>query len=175
MRAVVIGTSGSGKSTLAQRLGKLYGAAVLHLDAVHFLPGWVERPVGEEREIVGRFLDEHGSWVIDGSYGDVCFERRLEEADLILVLWFNRFVCLRRVVSRWLRNRGRSRDSMAEGCEEKMDAGFVWWVLHKGRTASKRKTFLGIGERYPGKLVWIGNQRQLDAYLASIGDGTPRR
>lgn len=149
MRVVVIGTSGSGKSTLAQRLGKLYGAAVLHLDAVHFLPGWVERPVEEERETVGRFLDEHDSWVIDGSYGDVCFERRLEEADRILVLWFNRFVCLRRVVSRWLRNRGRSRDSMAEGCEEKMDAGFVWWVLHEGGRRPSARLFSASGSAAP--------------------------
>lgn len=44
MRIAVIGYSGSGKSTLAARLGAAYGVPVLHLDSVHWLPGWVERP-----------------------------------------------------------------------------------------------------------------------------------
>ena len=44
MKIAILGTSGSGKSTLAKRLGERYGLPVLHMDTVHFLPGWVERP-----------------------------------------------------------------------------------------------------------------------------------
>ena len=44
MKIAILGTSGSGKSTLAKRLGEAYGLPVLHMDTVHFLPGWVERP-----------------------------------------------------------------------------------------------------------------------------------
>ena len=47
MKIAILGTSGSGKSTLAQTLGAAYHAPVLHLDTVHFLPGWVERPLDE--------------------------------------------------------------------------------------------------------------------------------
>ena len=50
----VIGKSGSGKSTLAKQLGSFYHAPVLHLDAVHFLPGWVERVPGEEEQLCSR-------------------------------------------------------------------------------------------------------------------------
>jgi Adenylate kinase and related kinases len=46
MKIAIIGYSGSGKSTLAAKLGKFYHAEVLHLDSVHFLPGWVERNAG---------------------------------------------------------------------------------------------------------------------------------
>ena len=48
MKIAILGTSGSGKSTLAKRLGERYGLPVLHMDTVHFLPGWVERPFAEE-------------------------------------------------------------------------------------------------------------------------------
>lgn len=68
MKIAILGTSGSGKSTLAQTLGATYHAPVLHLDTVHFLPGWVERPLDEENAIVRRFLDTHESWIIDGNY-----------------------------------------------------------------------------------------------------------
>ena len=52
MKIAILGTSGSGKSTLAKRLGETYGLPVLHMDTVHFLPGWVERPFAEEEAIV---------------------------------------------------------------------------------------------------------------------------
>lgn len=43
MRIAIIGYSGAGKSTLAKALGAQYDCPVLHLDALHFLPGWHER------------------------------------------------------------------------------------------------------------------------------------
>ena len=56
MKIAILGTSGSGKSTLAKRLGERYSLPVLHMDTVHFLPGWVERPFAEEEAIVRQFL-----------------------------------------------------------------------------------------------------------------------
>lgn len=100
---------------------------MLHLDTVHFLPGWVERPLDEENAIVRRFLDTHESWIIDGNYTKTCYDRRLEEADQIIVLCFGRFTCLSRVLKRWWKNRGKVRSSSAPGCEEKIDAEFLWW------------------------------------------------
>lgn len=165
MKIMIIGTSGSGKSTLAQTLGRRYGVPVLHLDAVHFLPGWVERAPEQERAVVERFLDQQDGWVIDGNYTKTCYERRLAEADLILVLWFDRFVCLERVVRRWWANRGRTRSSMAEGCEEKLDAEFIWWVLYRGRRRAFRQRVRGIAQSYPQKTVLLRRQREVDHFL----------
>ena len=79
MKIAILGLSGSGKSTLAKQLGSFYHAPVLHLDAVHFLPGWVERVPGEEEQLVTSFLDTHSSWVMDGNYTKTCYARRLED------------------------------------------------------------------------------------------------
>ena len=76
MKIAILGLSGSGKSTLAKQLGSFYHAPVLHLDAVHFLPGWVERVPGEEEQLVTSFLDAHSSWVMDGNYTKTCYARR---------------------------------------------------------------------------------------------------
>ena len=68
MKIAVNGYSGSGKSTLASSLGELYQIPVLHLDTVHWLPGWEEKGEGQERSEVRAFMDRNASWVIDGNY-----------------------------------------------------------------------------------------------------------
>ena len=86
----------------------------------------------------------------------------------MIVLWFSPLVCLWRAVRRWQQNKGRVRESSAPGCEEKIDAEFVRWILHDGRTAKKRAKMERIGEEYPEKYVMIRNQRELDGFLRGI-------
>ena len=129
MKIAIVGYSGSGKSTLARRLGEYHHAEVLHLDTVHHLPGWKERDRESEKQIVEAFLDEHAAWVIDGNYSKLFYERRMEEADRIVMLLFNRFSCLYRAYKRYRKYKGKTRPDMAEGCGEKMDRAFAWWIL----------------------------------------------
>ena len=165
MKIAIIGFSGSGKSTMAKRLGEYYGAEVLHLDAVHFLPGWAEREKEDEQAIVQEFLDTHDAWVTDGNYTKLSYERRMEEADLILAMTFGRLRCLWRVMKRYLTFRNRTRPDMAKGCSEKLDAEFVKWVLWKGRGKAQRRRIAGLRERYGDKVVTLKNRRQADAFL----------
>lgn len=165
MKIAIIGYSGSGKSTLAEALGALYRAEVMHLDCVHFLPGWREREASEEQAIVARFLDTHDAWIIDGNYGKLLYERRLFEADKIIFLNFNRFSCLCRVLKRRLKYKGKTRASMAEGCEEKMDWEFIKWILRNGRTRQLKERYASVCARYKEKTAVISAQRELDAFL----------
>ena len=166
MKIAIIGYSGSGKSTLAKHLGALYRLPVLHLDTLQFLPGWVERTREEKRADLARFLDENeGGWVIDGSYLKILPERRFSEADRILFLDFPRLVCLFRVLWRYRTFRGRTRDSIAPGCPERLSAEFLLWVLFRGRTGKKRRQFRDILAAYPEKVRVLRTQRAIDRYL----------
>ncbi len=160
----VIGYSGSGKSTLAERIGSSSGFCVLHLDRVHYLPGWAERDRGEERKIVSDYLDSHENWVIDGNYTKLEYERRMQESDLIIFMNFNRFTCLYRVLKRYHTYRNNTRPDMAEGCPEKVDAEFIRWVLHGGRTRQKKQQYNEICRKYAEKTVILRNQRELDRW-----------
>ena len=165
MKIAVLGYSGSGKSTLARELGALYGVPVLHLDTVQFLPGWEIRPQEEQLSIVQRFMDENEGWVIDGNYSNLLQPRRLEEADEVVFLLFNRVSSLWRVTRRYRRYRGGSRPDMAEGCREKLDAAFICWVLWEGRTKKKRDGFERKRKACGAKSVVLKNQRQIDRWL----------
>ena len=57
---------------------------------------------------------------------------------------------------------------MAEGCPEKVDAEFVWWILHKGRRKTVREHYRKIREQYPKKVRILKNSRQVKRYLALL-------
>ncbi len=168
MKIAVVGYSGSGKSTLAKALGERYDCQVLHLDRVHWLPGWRERSREEETKLVAAFLDERDSWVVDGNYFALSYERRLREADRIVFMNFNRFSCLRRVFRRFRQHRGKNRESMTEGCAEKIDFEFVRWILWTGRKKKYRNRYREVVKAYPEKTTVIGSQRELTAFMRNL-------
>ena len=168
MKIAILGYSGSGKSTLAKRLGELYGLPVLHLDTVEFLPNWVKRELSEKKRIVADFMRDNDGWVIDGNYSKLFREERLEQADMIVMLLFDRFSCLRRVIKRYRTFKGRTRPDIGDGCAEKLDAEFVRWVLRDGRTKSKKADYNAIREKYLDKVAVLKNQRQLDDFLRRL-------
>lgn len=133
------------------------------MDSVQFLPGWEVRPDDEKQKMVDAFLDGHkDGWIIDGNYSKLSFERRAEEADIIIQLLFGRINCLFRCFKRYITYRGTKRPDMAEGCNEKFDAEFVKWILWEGRSKTVRERYKGIQKQYPDKVIVIRNQKQLN-------------
>lgn len=168
MKIAILGYSGSGKSTLARKLADRYGVDVLHFDTVQFLPNWVIRSDEDKKHLTENFLDAHDAWVIDGNYSKLYFERRMEEADQIILLLFNRFSCLFRAFRRYQQYKNQSRPDMAEGCCEKFDFEFMKWILWKGRTKENRNRFRWILSQYGHKTILIKNQKQLTAFIRNL-------
>lgn len=165
-KIAIIGYSGSGKSTLAAFLSERFSVPVLYIDTVQFEPGWVVREHEEKLGMVRAFLDENSEngWVIDGNYRKLEYDRRMEEADLIVFMNFNRINCLMRAWKRARRFKGKTRPSMTVGCDEKFDHEFRMWILKNGRTKEVRKRYRELTGKYRDKCRVIKNQRQLDSF-----------
>lgn len=173
MKISIFGYSGSGKSTLARIIGEARHIAVLHMDTVHWLPGWQTRSTEEKRKITEEFLDNYDSWVIEGNYSKLFFERRTEESDEIILMLFNRFSCLKRVIARYKKYKGRTRPDMTVGCDEKVDWKFIKWVLWEGRSKEAVDRYRRLISKYGDKVTVIRNQRQLNAYINKIQQSAP--
>lgn len=168
MKIAIIGYSGSGKSTLARKLGTIFQSDVLHFDTVQFLPGWEIRTQENKQKITKEFLDTHDSWIIDGNYSKLFYERRMAEADIIIIFLFNRFSCLYRVIRRYMKYKNRTRPDMGEGCNEKLDWEFIKWILYDQRTRQVKDRYAQVCSQYKEKVILVKNQRQLNDCLKEI-------
>jgi len=168
MKIAIIGYSGAGKSTMARRLGNILGASVLHLDSIHFSSGWAERSNEDMTADLDAFLAENDSWVIDGNYMRILGERRFSDADAIILLSLPRLFCFFSALGRYFKNRGRVRESIADGCEEKFDAEFARWLLIDGRTKEKRKRFEKIISDHSEKSTILKSRKEINRFVSEF-------
>lgn len=168
MKIAVIGYSGSGKSTLARQLGELYAIPVLHMDKIQFESSWVERDEETARKMVNDFMNNNSSWVIDGNYTKFYREERLHEADRIIFMNFPRRTCLWQAFKRFIKYRGKSRECMADGCNEKLDFEFIMWILAGGRSIKHKKQYEETLQSYSTKTVVLKNRKETDLFLKKL-------
>ncbi len=98
---MVIGSPGAGKSVFAERLGRLLGIEVFHLDALYWRSG--SRPSPAEWSELEKDLVRRDSWVADGNYS-ATLTARLDAADTAVFLDLPRLVCLARFARRRFRS-----------------------------------------------------------------------
>ena len=127
------------------------------------------REESEKQSLVTSFLDNNPeSWVIDGNYTKLSYDRRIKEADIVIQMLFGRLNCLWRCAKRYYAYKGTNRPDVAEGCNEKMDWEFVKWILWEGRTKQAKERYKKIQKMYPEKIIVIKNQKQLNKYMKEM-------
>jgi len=170
-RVLIVGSGGSGKSTLARQLGARLELPVIHLDQHFFAPGWVE-PSPEDWAATVDTLIAEDAWVMDGNYGGT-MEQRIAAADTVIFLDRSRWLCLWRVVARWLRNLGHTRPDMAPGCPERVELAFVHYILAYPHTRRA-----GVMDRLAkadhARVFRLRSGREVQAFLASVDDSPSR-
>lgn len=127
-RVALIGPCGSGKSTLARELAPRMDLPLIHMDQLGWRAGWVETEKAELHASLAAAV-ARDAWLIEGNYGST-LAPRLERADTVIYLDFPIRLCLWRLIRRILTHRGRARPDMPEGCPERFDLAFLWYVIN---------------------------------------------
>lgn len=139
-RIMIIGGPGSGKSTLARKLGQAHNLPVFHMDReVHWLPGWQERPSAEKTPIVQAIVAQD-RWVFEGGHSTT-YPDRLARADCVVWLDLPLGLCLWRVLTRTIRDRGKTRPDSQDNCPERLDMlpEFFRFILRTRNTSRAKK------------------------------------
>ena len=118
--------AGAGKSHLASELGRRTGLPVVHLDRIFWRAGWAPAPRDEALPELHAAI-EAPRWILGGNFlGDD--QSRFARADTVVFLDVPRRRALRRVLTRLVRDRGRSRPDLPDGAGEGFDLPLLLWV-----------------------------------------------
>lgn len=125
-KIIIIGSSGAGKTTLACELGDKLAIEVFHLDRLLWKPNW-EMTDQEYQIECQNNLVKNPSWIIDGNFGGT-LGIRIDAADTIIFLDFNRWMYIYQILKRVKKYNGTTRPDMQADCPEKFDFSFIKWV-----------------------------------------------
>lgn len=164
-RIWIVGPSGAGKSTLAAILAERLGVPAIHLDDIHWQPGWIELPKAALVERVGALV-AGDAWVVDGNYSYV---RNAHCARAELFVWLDApfLTAFVRVLRRTF-SRARTGELCCNGNTESLANAFfsrdsvLWWAISRhGRT--RRRLAESMADK---PHVRLRSQREVDAFLA---------
>ena len=162
-RVVILGCSGAGKSTFARALGARLGLPVVHLDALFWQPGWKE-PENEAFRAAVASAIAGDTWITDGNYVGRTFDLRLPRADTVIVIDQPRWLCVFRILWRWLTSFGRVRADLATGCPETLDRTLLLWAWNFRRQTQPR--ILEMAGRYPTPITHLRGGAAMTRFLA---------
>jgi adenylate kinase family enzyme len=168
-RIMIVGQPGSGKSTLARALGARTGLPVVHIDHIHWQPGWVERSRAEKTRLC-REVEAREAWIFEGGHS-ATWDTRLARAEMLI--WLDVPVALRlwQVVRRTMKDRGRNRPDLPEGCPEGFHREtlpfwhFIWRTRRSAR-ARLQQLWDAVPEGKPK--VRLTTRREVRDFLGKV-------
>lgn len=170
---MVVGCPGAGKSWLAARVAEATGLPLVRLDKEFWHPGWLPTPHDVWLVHVAK-LAASETWVMDGNYAGT-LEIRLPRADLIIYLDLPRWQCMLSLFRRTFAYLGQTRPSMADGCPERFDLGFIKhaWQCRK---AIRRPTIAGIRALRPDQRgIVLHSRADVNRFAAALPDSLTER
>ncbi len=171
-RIIVVGSSCAGKSTLAQKLSEEFALHYIQLDALSWLPNWVERDNASFLELLAQEVETHDHWVVDGNYSRT-HHITWAKADVIVWLNYSYPVVLWRALTRTMR-RVYTQEPLFAGNVETLRRSFLssdsilLWVIKTFHYRRRRYKDIRAKNEYnhlqwielrrPGQVPWLIQQ-----------------
>jgi adenylate kinase family enzyme len=163
-KVLLIGPGGAGKSTLARQLAARTSLPVVHLDSLFWRPGWTRTPAAEWNAAVLRELSRE-AWIMDGNYGGT-LDMRLASCDTVVLLDLPPWLCLWRAIRRRVQFHRSSRPDMTPGCEERLEASYLWWILtYRARRLPRLRAKLECARRQGKQVFVLRSRKAVAAFL----------
>lgn len=167
-RIMIVGQPGSGKSTLARQIGERTGLPVVHIDLIHWQDGWIER-TREEKTRLCLEVEARDEWVFEGGHS-ATWPNRLSRADMLV--WLDLPFAFRvwRVVARNIKNWGKSRPDLPDGCPERLGMlpEFLRFVWRTRRTSQDRMAALAENAPASCQVVHLRSKGEAFHFLRTL-------
>ncbi len=165
-RNLVIGSSCAGKSTLAQRISKALDIHYIQLDAIQWLPNWIERDEESFLELLEKEVASHQDWVVDGNYSRTHYIT-WAKADVVIWLNYSYPVVLKRAFSRTFRRAWTKEKIFSDNIETFRRSFFsrdsiLFWVITGFFYRRRRYEDIRQKNQY-AHLTWIELKKPAEA------------
>lgn len=166
-KILILGVCGSGKSTLAKVLSNKLGLPLIHLDKEYWNPGWkaTETSIWENKL---QNLVKSDRWIMEGNYSS-SFHIRIPEADTIINLDIPRIVAITRILMRTVKNYGKERFEMPQGCPERFDWEFLKYVWNFKKNHEHRLVEALDLYGQNKKVHWISGEKKTSEIISILG------
>ena len=159
---------GGGKTSLAKALSSRYGYQNIELDALHFLPNWIERSAEDFQRLLEISIRGAGdSWIIDGNYFTK-LDCPSSKVDMFIWLDLPWRIMLKRIFIRSLKrmiDRTKICGDNFESWAKFFSTDSLWWWYITNYTAiANRENILSeyIPEDVP--VIRLRNAKQLEMF-----------
>ncbi len=162
-RIMIIGKPGSGKTVFADRLGKISGREVIHLDKHYWKSGWVKAYASSEqfREKV-RELISGNEWVLDGNFKN-SIDIRLERADTVVFFDFPVWRSIFGAYKRWFFGVDNPIDKHP-GMRERVSLELLkMMIFYPSRTVTQK-----LNDTQGKKIIIVKNRKDAEDALQEI-------
>lgn len=177
-RIQIMGSSGSGKSTVGARLAAILGVPHVELDALRFLPDWVERDDADFRTLIDAATSSD-AWVASGNYISKGQDLLWGRANMIVWLDLPLHVTIPRQLTRSWR-RWRTQELLwGTNIERFWPQLAIWdpkrsivgWTLASHKRHNQRMADAMTDPQWAHvRFTRLTSQREIDRFLASIAN-----
>ncbi len=170
-RVMVIGGSGAGKTEFSKKLSALTGLPLAHLDRIGWR-GHREKTPREEFDALLSEITAGEEWIIDGNWSRTIPDR-LKRADTVFWFDFSGIRCLRGVLARFFRNRGKTRDDMGGDFPEVLDGEKLrfFWTALTGAGKIRGRIEEALRDAPHVKVTVFRTRREADGFLEGLSAG----
>lgn len=174
-RIVIIGSTGSGKSTLAEQLSQRLGLEFIELDALSWMPGWVQRPTEDFRALVQQQVISE-RWVMAGNYSsvrDISWSRAQAVIWLDYPFWTIFRQLFRRTLKRWWTQEllwGTNRETLWQQLKlwSPQDSLFSWLIVTYSRRRREYPILFQQPEYRHLHLIHLHTPQETRVWLESL-------
>jgi adenylate kinase family enzyme len=177
-RKILVAGQG-GKSTLALALALALATDLdlpyIELDAISWLPNWVERPKDDFREQVRKALEENpDGWVIDGNYGTELQGMVAQQAETVVYVNMPWLLMYWQVLLRSFKRVRDKRVICGENVETWREAFFssdslLWFLITNRRSITQRRPARLRAWAEGAQFIELGSRKELNGFYKERG------